>query len=489
MKSDLSRLNRTAILDHALIDIVLFAAYILEFVKGSRTVEYTIGFSIFALAPIIFEIIFHRFKRDSKLTRYIIAITYLSLYTFVIFTTTSGLAFTYIIPMYMVVILYSDVLYCIIVCTLGILINVAHMIYYATTFGYSDPSEITDLEIRVALLVLCLIFSALSTSVMNKINQEKLRKINEDKEKSDALLEKILRTSDAMILGIGQSEEHMNTFDQSVRFIQNSMEEVTKGNTETANAIQVQQQKTAQIQEYIAQVREAATTIDTNMSETSDLVSDGKKQMNLLETQIENSLKSTELIQKKTAQLNDQTKEMNAIIGIISSVANRTEILALNASIEAARAGELGKGFAVVAQEVSSLANQTKSATVNITKLIRTVTEELVDVSRAVNQMTVDSRSNQEVSQESLEHFIKMEAATQETAKQTQGMKSNVEELEAANHNIVDSIQTISAITEEVAAHSSETLNACIKNSELVDNMSQIVSNLSTNATELKAQV
>jgi methyl-accepting chemotaxis protein len=178
---------------------------------------------------------------------------------------------------------------------------------------------------------------------------------------------------------------------------------------------------------------------------------------------------------------------MNNIIKLITSVANRTEILALNASIEAARAGEAGKGFAVVAEEVSALANQTKSATIHITKLIRNVTEELTSVAEAVDQMTGDSRANESGSGEALQSFARVEDATIEIARQTMTMKRTVEELEATNRDIVESIQTVSAISEEVAAHSSETYDACTQNAELVEDMTRIVKGLNLDAQALKA--
>jgi methyl-accepting chemotaxis protein len=308
-----------------------------------------------------------------------------------------------------------------------------------------------------------------------------------EKEKSDRLLKDMIQTSESMISGITQSDQNMTTFGESVMKIKNAMGEVTHGNTEAADAIQKQQRQTAQIHVNIGKVREAAAAIDKDMAEASALAADGKKRMDILKKQIGDTLMTTEMIQQKTAVLNKQTDEMNSIIKLITSVANRTEILALNASIEAARAGDAGKGFAVVAEEVSALANQTKSATIHITKLIRNVTEELKSVAEAVDQMTGDSRANESGSGEALQSFARVEDATVEIARQTVTMKRTVEELEAANKDIVESIQTISAISEEVAAHSSETYDACTQNAELVEDMTHIVKGLSLDAQALKA--
>lgn len=73
--------------------------------------------------------------------------------------------------------------------------------------------------------------------------------------------------------------------------------------------------------------------------------------------------------------LNQQSQEINTILGIISGIAKRTNLLALNASIEAARAGEAGRGFAIVADEVKSLAMTTASSSANIGDMIGKVQE------------------------------------------------------------------------------------------------------------------
>ena len=145
---------------------------------------------------------------------------------------------------------------------------------------------------------------------------------------------------------------------------------------------------------------------------------------------------------------------------MISSIANQTSMLALNASIEAARAGEAGRGFAVVASQVTAMAGQTKNATVSITELISNVSASIQSVVDVIHQML--NGINQEKASAS-----NASASFGSIEDNTQGIK----ELKNANDQIVDSIQTISAISEEVSAHANQTADAEEKNATVIDNM------------------
>lgn len=98
---------------------------------------------------------------------------------------------------------------------------------------------------------------------------------------------------------------------------------------------------------------------------------------------------SVELITDEISKLEELTKQMESVMGIVTNIANKTNMLALNASIEAKRAGAAGNGFNVVANEVRKLAEQTKDSTVTVEGLLVNTRERmryLIDASGEIKE-------------------------------------------------------------------------------------------------------
>ncbi|GAB6086405.1 methyl-accepting chemotaxis protein [Alkaliphilus crotonatoxidans] len=90
-------------------------------------------------------------------------------------------------------------------------------------------------------------------------------------------------------------------------------------------------------------------------------------------------------------------RETDKIIKIMGQITQQTNILGLNASIEAARAGEQGKGFAIVAKEVQKLANNSENFTKQIGTILKSITEEVVNVSKEISKLNNVSEDQKEV--------------------------------------------------------------------------------------------
>lgn len=484
--SEKGHINKTALLGHTIIGVVLALAYALEFIKGSRTLGYYTVFALLCIVPVIVEQILYRKNPEDGKIQHIMGVCYGILYLFAILTTNSLLTCMYAFPMFMVIILYMDVRFCVLIGGGAFLGNVICVIKDAMTVGYA-AEEIPDVEIRIAATLITAGYMAFTTAAVKKVNQVKMQAIQEQTESANALADNVLSASGSMISDIRDVSEKVEQLGESMERIHTYMGEVSSGSTETAESIQQQMQKTEVIQQHIARVKDTAVEIEENMSETVGRVETGKRQMDALAKQVESSMAANRKVLSQMKELSEYTSQMNTIIETITSIANSTGMLALNASIEAARAGEAGRGFAVVASQISGLANQTKSATVNITELIGHINQELVDVEAAVDVVTESNKANAESTQVVTDNFVVITQGTENVGQQTKELMSIVDELESANADIVENIQTISAITEEVSAHANETYSVCEENARLVDSVTGMVEGLSAEAQKLQS--
>jgi len=135
-------------------------------------------------------------------------------------------------------------------------------------------------------------------------------------------------------------------------------------------------------------------------------------------------------------------QRIGAAISLINDIADQTNLLALNATIEAARAGDTGKGFAVVASEVKNLANQTASATEEISKQIG-------DVQKSTEEAVIAISGISSVISQVDEIAAAIAAAVEEQMAATQEIARNVEQASNGTGEVTENIEGVSALATE----------------------------------------
>ena len=129
--------------------------------------------------------------------------------------------------------------------------------------------------------------------------------------------------------------------------------------------------------------------------------------------------------EKRIKRLGERSQEISSIVSLINNIAERTHILALNASMHAASAGEAGRGFAVVADEVQRLAENAKQSTEEISGLVNNIKTETFDAVNAMNNVITQVASGTKLAEEASEAMNKTEASTNELVALVQQISTN----------------------------------------------------------------
>ncbi len=168
------------------------------------------------------------------------------------------------------------------------------------------------------------------------------------------------------------------------------------------------------------------------------------------------------------SKLGESSEEIGNVIKVINSIAEQTNLLALNATIEAARAGEAGKGFAVVANEVKELANQTATATEEISTRIQAIQDDArgaVDANERIGE-TID-RIN--------EISTTIASAVEQQSVTTSEIGRNVEEAAHGTDDIAQSITQVATAADSTRQSTSETEASAQELARMADDLSRLV--------------
>ncbi len=228
------------------------------------------------------------------------------------------------------------------------------------------------------------------------------------------------------------------------------------------------------IEEVANEIRELESRAD-RMTASGDEATAILKELRAINKTVSDAIM---LVSETTNATNDAVNEIKIAADVITSIAEETNLLSLNASIEAARAGEQGRGFAVVASQIQKLAEQSNNSVNDIAKILTDLQNDSTQVLQAmVNVETVIEEQNTKV--EKTEELFGVVIDSIRTTKDSIGhIGTKTKEMDFARKHVVDVVSDLTAIAEENAALTLET-------SETAANMREVAGAMDSNSKSL----
>ena len=273
--------------------------------------------------------------------------------------------------------------------------------------------------------------------------------------------------------------------DEISDLLSSAADELTSQVEESRRGAEMQQQRASetatameQMNSTVMEVARNAGEASENAKATKEKALEGQSIVSLVVKSIKVLEDNSEELKVSMEKLEKQTDSIGNVMGVITDIADQTNLLALNAAIEAARAGEAGRGFAVVADEVRKLAEKTMDATKEVGTAISSIQSSTkTNISATENAVKSISESTDLVAQSgtALDEIVQM---VEGAADQIQSIATAAEEQSASSEQISRATEEINIISTESAETTVQSAQAISEVAKLAAQIKELIRNM-----------
>lgn len=243
------------------------------------------------------------------------------------------------------------------------------------------------------------------------------------------------------------------------------------------------------LSDMVNKVYDETKEMDGLFENTRDTVAGGLTIVNNLNDKAKATSQITKEISLGMQNLEEKSRSIENIVNAINEISEQTNLLSLNASIEAARAGESGRGFAVVAGEIRNLATKSMESASQIQEIINSIQYQTNDTAKTTQKAEQIVLTQEKALQDTIRVFGSINKLVEELVLVINKIKQYVSGMESAKNDTLDSIQNISAVSEEAAASSEEVSATTINQSDEMEQLASAAEGLTTDAKVLQEAI
>lgn len=398
-----------------------------------------------------------RGKADDRY-RYALVVGYGIFYTFLICTTDSPIAFTYILPVVSLLVLYKDRKFMVGCAIANIASVIISVIYHLVVLGQNTATDQKNYQLQIACLLLCYIGYIMSIRHLIESDGALTNSIKADLKRVVTTVEQVKTASNTIMDGITVVRELATENKHGSDIVVDGMNKLTDHNGQLQSRTASSQEMTGDIN---SQVQNVASMINDMVSLTAESGKHAKTSSVDLESLVQTAGTMADLSNEVEHILDAFKAEFETVkqeTGTIDGISSQTNLLALNASIEAARAGEAGKGFSVVAEQIRKLSTETKDSSGQISEALSRLDEISGKMTSSIEETLKLIQVTLEKVTQTGENVNKITQDSSLLGEHIQTIDSAMKEVESSNRQLVENMEQVSSIV--------ETMTTCISDSD-----------------------
>lgn len=272
---------------------------------------------------------------------------------------------------------------------------------------------------------------------------------------------------------------------ESVNMVDRAVQDIANGAGSQAEDTQRASDNIRKIGDMIETISIEMKTLEDNSAALKNASEMGEETFVQLQSINQQTEESVRTIFHQTNTTNDSVVEIQKAVSFISSIAEETSLLSLNASIEAARAGEQGRGFSVVATQIKQLAEQSNTAASKINEIITALIKDSQQAVQTVEEVKNNIGQQSEQVQKTLMIFDNMKDKLDLSIEEINHITQQTEEMNHSRREVVDVVSNLSAISEQNAASTQETSASLTE----VNSMLETVKGSGAKISEIAAKI